>query len=334
MTGEPVFVTGGSGVVGSAVVCHLVASGRPVRALARSSHAAARLRQAGSEPVAGDVLDGESLLSAMRGCAVAYHVAGVNHLCTRDAAGMHRVNVEGSTNCVRAAARAGVGRVVYTSSAATLGEARGTVGREDSPHRGWFLSAYERSKFEAERAVLALAAREGVELVALNPSSVQGPGRASGTGQLLVLYVCGRLRAWPETTVSLVDIDDCAAAHLLGEARGQPGERYVLSGATLDTAALAAVMRRVVPAIPPPRRLPLPLAGAGVGAVEVVARLRRKAPPVCRQALRTLAHGHRYDGSRAERELGVRYGPVEETLRRTVAWLVEEGLVPPTVEVA
>ena len=328
MSGGPVFVTGASGVVGSAVVRHLVASGRAVRALARSSAAAARLRRAGSEPVTGDVLDADSLLAAMRGCVAAYHVAGVNHLCTRDPVGMHRVNVEGSTNCVRAAARAGVGRVVYTSSAATLGEARGTVGREDSPHRGWFLSAYERSKFEAERAVLALAAREGVELVALNPSSVQGPGRASGTGEVLVLYLRGRLRAWPDATISLVDIDDCAAGHLLAEARGRPGERYVLNGATLDTAALVGLMRRVAPAIPPPRRLPLPLAGAGVAVVEAVARLRREPPPVCRQALRTLTHGHRYDGSRAERELGVGYRPVEETLRRTVEWLVEEGLVP------
>ena len=331
MTDGPAFVSGGTGVVGSAVVRHLVATGRPVRGLARSEEAAALLRRAGAEPVTGDVLDLDSLFAAMRGCAVAYHVAGVNHLCTRDPAGMHRVNVEGSTNCVRAAARAGVRRVVYTSSAATLGEAKGTVGREESPHRGWFLSAYERSKFEAEQAAFALAAREEVELVSLNPSSVQGPGRASGTGQVLVLYLRGRLPVWPDATISLVDIDDCAAGHVLAEARGRPGARYVLNGATLDTDGLAAVMGQVAPSVNRPRRLPAPVAGGAVAGVEVVARLRGKAPPVCRQALRTLTHGHRYDGSRAERELGVRYRPVEETLRRTAAWLVEQGLVPPDI---
>jgi dihydroflavonol-4-reductase len=331
VTDGPVFLTGGTGVVGSAIVRQLVATGRPVRALARSPDAAAALWKAGAEPVTGDVLDGDSLVGAMAGCAVAYHAAGVNHLCTQDPAGMHRVNVEGSTNCVRAAARAGVRRVVYTSSAATLGEEKGTVGQEDSPHRGWFLSAYERSKFEAERAVLALATREGVEVVSLNPSSVQGPGRASGTGQVLVLYLRGRLPAWPDATISLVDIDDCAAGHLLGEARGRAGERYVLNGVTLDTDGLAAAMGQVAPSVRRPRPLPAPVATVGVAAVEVAARLRGKAPPVCRQALRTLTHGHRYDGSRAERELGVRYRPVEETLRRTAGWLVDQGLVPADV---
>jgi dihydroflavonol-4-reductase len=328
---EGVLVTGGSGVVGGAVVRHLVAAGRPVRALARSATAATALRQAGAEPVAGDVLDRDSLVAAMADCAVAYHVAGVNHLCTRDPAGMHRVNVEGTTNCVRAAARAGVGRVVYTSSAATLGETRGTVGREDSPHRGWFLSAYERSKFEAERAAFATATQEGVELVSVNPSSVQGPGRTSGTGQVLVLYLRGRLRVWPESTISLVDIDDCAAGHLLAGTRGRAGERYVLNGATLDTDELAAAMREVAPSIRPPRRLPAPLAALGVTVVEALAGARGKAPPVCRAALRTLLHGHRYDGSRAARDLGLCYRPVEETLRRTARWLVDQGLVPAEV---
>ena len=105
----------------------------------------------------------------------------------------------------------------------------------------------------------------------------------------------------------------------------------MLNGATLDTDGLAAAMRQVAPSVSRPKRLPAPVAGVAVAGVEVVARLRGKAPPVCRQALRALTHGHRYDGSKAERELGVRYRPVEETLRRTAAWLVEQGLVPSDV---
>src|SRR5439155_12196107 len=126
----------------------------------------------------------------------------------------------GSVNVIEAAARAGVGRMVYTSSAVVLGEARGTVGREDSPHRGTFVSEYERSKFDAERAVLRRAADLGVDVVCVNPSSVQGPGRASGTGEVLMRYLRGRLRFWLATTISLVDIDDCAEGHLLAEAKG------------------------------------------------------------------------------------------------------------------
>ena len=113
-------------------------------------------------PVRGDVFDEDALLLGMRGCETVFHVAGVNAMCLRDPDPMFRTNVVGSASVVRAAARAGVARIVYTSSAATIGEPRGVVGTEDSPHRGTFLSAYERSKFMAEQRVFALGADLGV----------------------------------------------------------------------------------------------------------------------------------------------------------------------------
>src|SRR5207302_2843104 len=118
------------------------------------------------------------------------------------------------------------------SSAATLGERKGTVGNEQSPHRGSFLSDYEHSKFEAERAVLAAAEETGIEVVCVNPASVQGPGRATGSTRLLLDYLNGRLKAVVDSTLSLIDIDDCTAGHLLAASRGKPGERDVLSGST------------------------------------------------------------------------------------------------------
>jgi dihydroflavonol-4-reductase len=323
-----VFVTGGSGVVGGAVVRHLVQDGRPVRALVRSETAAAAVRALGAEPVAGDILDVDSLTKGMAGCEVVYHVAGMNQFCLRDPSAMDRANVGGSSNCVMAAHRSGVRRIVYTSSAVTLGEALGTVGREDSPHRGSFLSAYERSKFEAEATVLRLAERLGVDVVCVNPSSVQGPGRASGTGRVLVEYLCGRLRFWLPTSVSFVDIDDCAEGHLRAECKGEAGQRYVLNGASLGSEKLLEIMRTIAPEIRPPLLVPKLAAGAGVAVVEAVSWVRRRTPAVCRESLRAIAHGHRYDGSRAERELGLRYRSPEETLRRTARWLVEQGAVP------
>ena len=131
---------------------------------------------------------------------------------------------------------------MLTSSAAALGEAHGTIGREDSPHRGTFLSVYERSKHDGERAALAAAPTAGVEVVAVNPSSVQGPGRSGGTGRILIAYLNGRLKAFVDTTISLVDIDDAVDGHLLAAERGAPGERYVLCGSTMTShEALAAV---------------------------------------------------------------------------------------------
>ncbi len=283
---------------------------------------------AGVDVVRGDVLDVASLVQAMDGCGVVYHAAGVNEFCVRDAEPMFRVNVDGSANVVAAAARAGVGRVVYTSSAVTLGEVGGTMGREDSAHRGSFLSHYERSKYDAERVVWRDAARLGVEVVSVNPSSVQGPGRASGTGKVLVLYLRGKLKVWVDTTISLVDLDDCADGHVRAEAAGEGGRRYVLSGVSLSSAELTEVMGRVAPGVRPPRIAPAAGVSGVVSVAAALARVRGRTPMVCRESLRTLLHGHRYDGSLAAQALGVRYRPVEETLRRTAEWLVEQGKAP------
>ncbi|CAN5732104.1 NAD-dependent epimerase/dehydratase family protein [soil metagenome] len=322
-----VFVTGGSGVVGLPIVKRLVSAGRDVRALARSHSSSEVLESIGAQPVRAELMQERALASAMAGCEIVFHVAGVNAFCRRDPSELYRVNVLGSLNVIRAAARAGARRVVYTSSAATLGEARGTIGHESSPHRGWFLSEYERSKFEAEQAVQALAARRGVELVSVNPSSVQGPGRAGGTGRILRLYVEGRLKMFVDTTLSLVDIDDCAEGHLLAESKGEPGRRYVLNGATLAATEALAIVSSISGVTRRPRLLPSSVALAAAAASEVAARIRGQEPSLCREMARTMIHGHAYDGSRAARELGLAYMPVGHTLRRTLEWLVQEGLV-------
>jgi dihydroflavonol-4-reductase len=321
-------VTGGTGFLGRAIVERLVANGDPVRALARSDASAKALAELGAEPVRGDVLDLDALASAMEGCDLVYHAAGANAFCVRDPSPMFEVNVEGSRTVVRAAARAGVRRVVYTSSAATLGEASGTIGAEESPHRGWFLSDYERSKFEAEQAVFAAARETGVELVCLNPASVQGPGRATGSARLLLDYVNGRLKAVVDSKLSLVDIADCTQGHLLAGSRGKPGERYVLSGATLTVREGLALVARIAGIERPLRTLPPSVAIAVATAAEALAWIRRDTPRICRELARTLVHGHAYDGSKAARALGLRYTPIEETLRRTIAWWVEQRLVP------
>jgi dihydroflavonol-4-reductase len=324
---DSVLVTGGTGVIGRAIVERLLAEGGRVKALARSETSASALRQLGADPVRGDVLDLEALASAMQGCELVYHAAGANAFCVRDPSPMFEVNVIGSQNVVRAAALAAVERVVYTSSAATLGERKGTVGSEQSHHRGWFLSNYERSKFDAERAVLARANELGIEVVCVNPASVQGPGRATGSTRLLLDYLNGRLKVVVDSTLSLVDIADCTTGHVLAATKGTPGERYVLSGATLTVREGLAMLGRLAGAEPPVRTLPPSFVMALATVVEALARLRRNTPRVCRELARTLTHGHTYDGSRAAQELGLRYTPIEETLRRTIDWWIEQGLL-------
>jgi dihydroflavonol-4-reductase len=323
-----VFVTGGTGTVGRALVGRLLERGDEVTALARSDAAAAELTGRGARVVRGDVLDEAALAAGLAGGELLYHVAGVNELCSRDPLRMFHVNVRGAEAAVRAAARAGVRRVVLTSSAASLGEPHGTVGDERSVHRGTYLSDYERSKHEGEQAALAAARVSGVDLVCVNPSSVQGPGRAGGTGRILIAYLRGRLPVFVDTSISLVDIEDCAEGHVLAAERGEAGERYVLNGATIPSrealevvAELSGVRRRV-------RVLPPTAAMAAAVAAEAGFRAAGRRPPFCRESIRTILHGHRYDGSRAARELGLRYRPVRDTFARTIAWAREQGLVP------
>jgi dihydroflavonol-4-reductase len=340
-----IFVTGGSGLIGRALVARLLERGDQVVALARSDGAAQVLAELANgaggggagearrapgatiEVRRGEITEEAGLADAMRGCDLAFNLAGVNTLCVADPEPMRRANVDGAAAFVRAAARAEVPRVVHTSSAATLGEAQGTIGNEWSRHRGWYLSTYERTKTEGERAALAAARDLGQDLVCVNPSSVQGPGRSGGTARFLLAFLDGRLKVFVPTNVSLVDIGDCIEGHLLAAERGVSGERYVLCGMTLTIEQALALAADVAGVERTPRMLPRPLASIAATAVERGFRLARREPPVCREMVQTLLHGHRYDGSRAERELGLRYTEPRETLLRTVEWARSAGLL-------
>jgi dihydroflavonol-4-reductase len=322
-----VFVTGATGVIGTALVTRLLERGDEVVALARSDAAAQALAARGVEVVRGEAYDEDVLARGMEGCRDAFNVAGVNSLCVEDPRPMERLNVDGPPAAVRAAARAGVTRLVHTSSAATIGEPAGTIGTERSPHRGWYLSTYERTKTEGERAALAAAAEAGQDLVCVNPSSVQGPGRAGGTARFLLAFLDGRLKVFVPTNVSLVDIADCVEGHLLAAERGVAGERYLLNGIALPIGDALALAGEVAGVDRRPRLLPRPVATVAAAIAERGFKLAGRRPPVCREMVRTLLHGHRYDGSRAERELGLRYTEPRETLRRTVEWARAEGLL-------
>jgi dihydroflavonol-4-reductase len=322
---RPALITGGTGFIGGALLRRLRDEGRDVRALVRTGEGAARLAELGAVPTTGDLEDPRSLDAAMAGVGTVFHVAGLTARCLADPTVLDRVNVAGSEHVIRAAARAGVGRVVHTSSAATIGEAEGTIGREDSPHRGSFLSAYERSKFLAEERVRAVAAEVGLAVVIVNPSSVQGPGRTGGSARLLLGLVNARLPVVVRTFLSIVDIADCVEGHVLAERRGEPGERYLLNGASLSVDEAIELLRDVSGR---PRRVltvPRGAAQAAGRAAELLGRWTGRELPTCPEMVRTLLHGHRFDGSRAGRELGLAYTPVEETLRRTLAWYADRG---------
>jgi dihydroflavonol-4-reductase len=322
-----VFITGATGVVGTDLLSKLLERGDEVVALARSDAAQATLAARGVRVQRGEITDEQAMSAGMQGCDLAFHVGGINKFCVADPAPMLRANVDGAVAAVNAAKQAGVPRLVMTSSAATLGEAHGVVADEWTPHRGFYLSNYERSKTLGERAAMRTAREVRQDVVYVNPSSVQGPGRAGGTGKFFLAFVDGRLKVFVDTYVSLVDIQDCSAGHLLAAQHGVPGERYLLSGIGMTITQALTLAADVAGVERKPHLAPRPLAMIGGTIAEYGFRARGKHPPVCREMVRALLHGHRYDGSRAQRELGLTYTPARETLQRTVDWARAEGLL-------
>ena len=318
-----VAVTGGSGVVGRAVVSHLVDGGFDVVATSRSPKADESLSALGATPIRAELGRYDSLVGAFEGAERVFHIAGMNAMCVVDPVPMWEANIDGTLDVAQAAAEAGVSRLVYTSSAAVLGERQGTVGDEESEHRGSFLSRYEESKFLAERALLDLDPE--IEVVIVNPSSVQGPGRATGTGGLILDVVNGRLRVLADTSLSIVDIDDCARGHLLAAEHGKDRRRYVLNSFSLQASDAVDMISAVIGQRLDVRFVPPALVRAAAPVADFLRWLRIPVP-FCGEMINTVAHGHRYDGSRATRELGLDYTEPGEFMERLIEWFRAEDL--------
>ncbi|MDF2740323.1 MAG: NAD-dependent epimerase/dehydratase family protein [Actinomycetia bacterium] len=321
---ERALITGATGFVGGLLLARLVADGRPVRALVRHLGDRERLPDPRVELAMGHLGDEESLVRAADGCDVVYHVAGMNQLCLADPSPLYEVNVDGTRRMLDAARRAGVRRVVHTSSAATLGGDGTTFLDETAGPPPEFTSHYARSKFEGEQIALGY---DAVEVVVVNPSSVQGPGRTTGTASVFIGYLNGRLPFDLPARFGLCYTVDCVNGHLLAERKGRPGQRYVLNTDTLTNSEAIDLIAVISGLADRPRTLPLPVAMGVASVAETVARVRGRQPKLCRESVRTLGHPHLYDGSKATRELGLRYTPIRQALEATVRWYMDKGLV-------
>lgn len=323
-------VTGATGFLGSAVARALLARGEPVRLLVRPASDRRNLVGLDAELAVGDLDDAASLATALRGCRALYHVAADYRLWSPDPAALYRTNVDGTERLLRLAAEAGVGRIVYTSSVATLGRrSDGGPADETTPLSGAQLAQmagpYKRSKFDAERRVEAMVRDDGIPAVIVNPATVIGPGdwRPTPTGRVIEDAVRGRIPAYVDTGLNLVHVDDVAAGHLLAYERGKVGERYILGGEDMTLREILSEIARLVGRKPPrlrlPRRLVLPVAYAA----EAWARLRDAPgePLITVEGLRSAKTRMYFSSARAENELGYRARPALAALAETVAWV-------------
>lgn len=326
----PVLLTGATGFLGSAIARALLAEGHAVRALVRDGTPQTLLDGLGVEIASGDLLDAGSVGRAMAGCGAAVHCAADYRIWVPDPARMRAVNV-GGTDCVmRAALAAGVARVVYVSSVATLKpRADGTPATEaDAATPVQAIGPYKRSKTEAERVVEQLVADAGLPAVIVNPSTPIGPRdrRPTPTGRLIVEAARGRVPAYVDTGLNLVHVDDCARGCVAALTRGAVGERHILGG---QDVALGALLGHIAAlrGHRAPRRLPrTPLIPLAWGA-EAWARVSGAEPMLTRDGLRMAGQRMYFSSARAAAVLGHQARPWQAAVADAIAWFEDAGML-------
>jgi dihydroflavonol-4-reductase len=325
-------ITGGSGFVGSAVLRQLLAAGHSVRALIRPQSDHRNLAGLSVEIAYGDLTDRRSLDRAMEGCSALFHVAADYRLWTPRSRGIYETNVIGTRNIVLAAMEAGVKRIVYTSSVATLGlTPDGNPADEDTPvSLKDMIGHYKRSKFFAEAEVKRLADEQNLPVIVVNPSTPIGPRdiRPTPTGRMIIDAASGRMPAYVDTGLNLVHVDDVAMGHLLAFERGHVGERYILGACNMTLkeifCAIATITGRRPPRICLPHPLVLPIACMS----EAWARLvSRREPRVTLNGVRLARKRMFFSIEKAKRFLGFNPRPVEEALRDAVNWFRKNGYI-------
>ncbi|GGC62159.1 hopanoid-associated sugar epimerase [Chelatococcus reniformis] len=329
MVASSVLVTGASGFLGSAIAAALRAQGHEVRVLVRRTSPRANIDPADTL-YEGDLLDRRSLAAALDGANALFHAAADYRLWARDPLEIVRNNVEGTRLIMEEALKAGVRRIVYTSSVATFKLAKGIAASEESPlaeHEA--IGAYKRSKVAAERLVEGMV-RDGLPAVIVHPSTPVGPRdiKPTPTGRIIVEAAAGRMPGFIDTGLNLAHVDDIAAGHLAALERGRIGERYILGGENVSLGDMLADIARLVGRKPPTLRIPrLAVYPVAYGA-ELVARLRGVEPFVTVDGLRMARHHMFFDDGKARRELGYVSRPYREGLADAVAWFRAHGHLP------
>ena len=321
-------VTGATGFVGGAVARHLLAAGHQVRLMARVNSPRSGLESLDVQWVSGDLVSQQGLAAAVAGCRYVFHVAADYRLWVPDPERMYRANVDGTDALMRAAAAAGVERIVYTSSVATLGHKPDGVADEDTPVTlASRVGHYKRSKFLAEQRVLSLIRELALPAVIVNPSTPIGPGdiRPTPTGRIIVDAARGRIPAYVDTGLNVVHVDDVAAGHLQALTAGRIGEKYILGGTDMTLARILAEVAKLRNRRAPTLRLPraplMPLAFIA----EALARLTGTPPRFSRDELRMAAQPMYFSSAKAVKELDYQYRPPQLAISDALQWFEQHG---------
>ncbi len=322
---KPILVTGATGFVGWHVARKLIEQGACIRVLVRDP---ARLRELPeAQPVTGDLRDRASLERAVAGCSVVYHVAADYRLWTRQPDEMYRTNVDGTRSLLEAAQKARVDRLVYTSTVGCIGVPKDGLGCEETPvNLEEMTGPYKRSKFLAERVALEFAA-QGFPVVIVNPTAPVGDHdfKPTPTGKVLLDFASGKMPAFMDTGLNLVDVRDVAQGHLTACDRGKVGERYILGSENLTLQGIFCALEQITGRPAPKMRIPYGVALAAgavsTGWANVTGREPRAPLDGVRMARKKMWVSH----EKAARELDYTPTPVRQALGRAVEWFQGNG---------
>ncbi|HEX4210191.1 MAG TPA: hopanoid-associated sugar epimerase [Candidatus Binataceae bacterium] len=329
MARSTALVTGANGFVGCHVVRTLLDSGVAVRALVRSNADLRGLEGLDYERAVGDLRDASAIAHFAQGCETIFHVAADYRLWVPDPASMYAANVEGTRNILEAGRRAKVRRIIHTSTVGALGILHGSAGREDTPVRlEDMIGPYKRSKFLAEQLAMT-AAREGLPVIIVNPSTPVGPldYKPTPTGRIIRDFLNRRMPAYVDTGLNLAPVEDVARGHLLAAERGRIGEKYILGGENLSLAEMLNRLARLSGLSAVRVKIPYGVALAFAYGAEVVARVTLRAPRASLTEVRMARKRMFFDDSKARSELGYHPGNIDEALSRAIAFFRGHGYV-------
>ncbi len=317
-------VTGANGFVGAAVVRALNRASYEVRAMVRETSDRRNLAQLDVETVVADLRDDASLAAAVRGCNAVFHVAADYRLWVPDPQVMEDINVAGTRRLLRQAMDAGVEKIVYTSSVATVGiPDDGEPGHEDTPvSLDDMIGTYKRTKFLAERIAQQMEQEEQCPVVIVNPSTPIGPGdvKPTPTGQVIYDAVHGRMPAYVDTGLNIVHVDDVATGHLQAFKRGRSGQRYILGSENVSLKQLLEQVADMLGRTPPRIRIPHQVAMGIAYAAEAWARASGKPPRVTLDGVRMSRKMMYFSSNKARQELGYEPRPAVLAVEDAVSW--------------
>ncbi len=324
-----IFITGATGFIGKQLTKKLVENNFNVTALVRNKYKAKKLIELGVKIHQGDITDTKSIEGMLDGCDTLFHLANISRWWLRDKNKYIDVNVKGTKNLLSEASKSGVSKVVFTSSVAAIRQPHGILSTEDLEHCGNFESLYGRSKYLAEQEVLEFGKNSKLDVVVLNPGVVIGPGDFKTFGKILIEFLNRRLkfRAFDQSFVPVVYIDDVVDAHIIAAEKAKPGEKYILVSENIRIIDLYKMIKKITGDPIPPFQIPPFIIKTMAHLSELKAAIKGTSPKIAVDAVNAMQKGASASNKKAISELGIKFLPIKQALEKTIDWYKQNGYV-------